>query len=297
MLNTPQFVAIGHLTRDVHENGFSTLGGTVSFAAATALSLGYSAGIVSYTDPDLTPQLPHLLPNVLLALEECEEATTFANSYEEGFRSQYLYARSPDISLGMIPSAWQRAPVTLLGPLAQEIPIELVNELSFRSHGLLAATPQGWLRSWDDQGKVSAIELSDELEEALFRYLQVIIVSVDDLMPYQERSIPLYNLLQDWSRRGPLVVATEGRAGSTLFHNGRGSSFPAYNVPEVDPTGAGDVFATAFLLRFYEGASPESAVDFANCVASFVIEATGLDGLPASRELVRERQLQAAYRR
>jgi sugar/nucleoside kinase (ribokinase family) len=63
---------------------------------------------------------------------------------------------------------------------------------------------------------------------------------------------------------------------------------PAYPAGEVDATGAGDVFAAAYLVRLHETDDPLSAGLFASCAASISIEAPGLEGIP-TRLQVEER--------
>jgi sugar/nucleoside kinase (ribokinase family) len=49
----------------------------------------------------------------------------------------------------------------------------------------------------------------------------------------------------------------------------------------LDPTGAGDVFAAAFLWHLHtSGGDWHTAADWANCVASFVVEKRGVTGVP-----------------
>ena len=57
---------------------------------------------------------------------------------------------------------------------------------------------------------------------------------------------------------------------------------PAYPINEVDPTGAGDVFAAAFLTHLHKHGNPEQAIDFANCTASFSVEQAGIAGIPTT---------------
>jgi len=54
---------------------------------------------------------------------------------------------------------------------------------------------------------------------------------------------------------------------------------------EVDPTGAGDIFATAFIIRMQETGNPVESARFANVTASYGVEHLGIDGIP-SRETV-----------
>ena len=77
-----------------------------------------------------------------------------------------------------------------------------------------------------------------------------------------------------------MVVLTKGKNGATLYDNNQIIESPAYSAKEVDPTGAGDVFAAAFLINYYETGSPISALNFEHCVASFAVEGKGLTNIP-----------------
>ena len=87
-------------------------------------------------------------------------------------------------------------------------------------------------------------------------------------------------ILLRWSKLVPLLVATDGQHGATLFEHGIIHHFSAYPAQQVDPTGAGDVFAAAFLTHLFRYGDPARAVDFANCTAAFSIEQPGTQGIP-----------------
>ena len=55
---------------------------------------------------------------------------------------------------------------------------------------------------------------------------------------------------------------------------------PAFPVREVDPVGAGDVFAAAYLVAYHESRDPVYAATWASCAASFAVEAPGVAGIP-----------------
>ncbi len=230
----PDFLAIGHVTRDVHADGSFTLGGTVTFAALTAYHLGLAAAVVTCADGNLIAELPAHLPGIGLAVRQSEATTTFENRYSRGFRTQYLRARAEEQQVEDVPERWLGAPVVLLGPLAQELTADFI--LPFA-----------------DGNRVEA----------------------DAILAY-------------WSTFVPLLVATDGRQGATLFQHGVPEEFPAYAAEEVDPTGAGDVFAAAFLSHLHKFGDPRRAVDFANCTASLSIEYAGVTGIP-TYEMVIER--------
>jgi sugar/nucleoside kinase (ribokinase family) len=290
----PTFLAIGHITRDLLPDNAFSLGGTVTFAALTAYHLGLDAALVTCADESLLTQLPALLPTLGLAARSAPVTTTFENSYDaNGFRTQHLRERASLLDLDDIPASWLAAPILLLGPLAQEIPPAMVQALPRTPGSLLAATPQGWLRRWDADGRVWPA--SWEQAETLLPLLDVLILSHDDLLPFSDNRRDMADaMLASWSMHVPLLIATDGRDGATLFEHGKTTSFPAYPAQEVDPTGAGDVFAASFLAHFHQHGDPAAAIHFANCVASLSIERAGIAGIPTP-EQIRTRQAQFSH--
>lgn len=284
---TPDFLTIGHITRDLHPDGTFSLGGTVTFAALTAYRLGLVAAIVTRADADLLAELPSRLPEIGLAAHSSPATTAFINIYDEGFRTQYLRARAGMLQVEDVPESWRDAPVVLLGPLDQELSPALIRLFPRRPGAVIAATPQGWLRRWDVDGRVWPTPWT--AAEEILPLLDVLILSHDDLLPFANGNrIDSDAILAQWSMQVPLLVATDGRHGATLFQHGVTERFPAYPTTEVDPTGAGDVFAAAFLAHYHKHGDPYQAVDFANCVASLSIERVGTGGIPVM-EMVMER--------
>ncbi|HET9920313.1 MAG TPA: PfkB family carbohydrate kinase, partial [Ktedonobacteraceae bacterium] len=284
---SPDFVTIGHITRDIRPDGGFSLGGTVTFAALTAYRLGLVPAVVTRADAQLIAELPRHLPGIGLAVHPSPETTTFDNRYTEGFRTQYLLARAGLLQAEDVPHAWRGAPIVLLAPLDQELSPELVALFPRRPGTIIAATPQGWLRRWDTDGRVWPTPWTEA--EQVLPALDALILSHDDLLPFANgKRAEADAILARWSTFVPLLVATDGRHGATLFHHGIPERFPAYTADEIDPTGAGDVFATAFLAHLSRSSDPRAAVDFANCVASLSIEYQGATGVP-TLDQVRER--------
>jgi len=91
---------------------------------------------------------------------------------------------------------------------------------------------------------------------------------------------------------GRAFAVTKGASGARVYSQGDVYDLPAFTVVEVDPTGAGDVFAAAFLLALRERQPAVRAARFASCVASFAVEAEGVEGIP-TRSAV-EARLEAA---
>jgi len=88
--------------------------------------------------------------------------------------------------------------------------------------------------------------------------------------------------------QGPeLVVLKEAKNGCTLYCRDEVIRIPAFEVNEVDPTGAGDSFAAGFMVEYLSGASSSDAARFANAVGALKVTSFGpMSG--QSREEVEE---------
>ena len=83
----------------------------------------------------------------------------------------------------------------------------------------------------------------------------------------------------------PLTVVTAGAAGALLYVNGDRFEVKPRAAREVDPTGAGDVFAAAFLLHYQRDGDPWAAAEAATCAASLSVEGEGWSTVPDSATL------------
>lgn len=265
-----EFLAVGHICKDVTSSGYM-LGGTVAYAAITARNLGLRAGILTRAgdDIELTPWLEgiaiHKLPSAA--------TTTFQNIYRDGQRVQYLRALGDPIEARHVPAEWRDSPIVLLGPLAQELDMALI---SMFPHSLIGVSPQGWMRAWNGSGRVYSRPCLERL--APLAGARVVVLSEEDLAG--DRSV-LESLIS-WV---PIVVLTSGYQGAWLYHEGHVHYIEPRATEEVDPTGAGDVFAAAFLIRLHETDNPLEAAHFASVAASFSVEQPGPAGIPSRQQV------------
>ena len=270
-----RFLAIGHLAKDIIPGGY-TMGGTVTYAAVTAQRLGYQATILTRSGTDL--MLPADLDGIEIKRLPSAVSTTFENIYHGATRVQYLHARAEDLRAKDLPEEWHAPSIVLLGPLAGEVDPAFVR--AFAPGTVIGVTPQGWMRSWDGQGRISARAWEGAID--ILPYANALILSEQDIIGFEEQ-------LQSYVTLAPLTVITRGPNGARVYQRGRRPfDSPAFPTTEVDPTGAGDVFAAAFLIRLSETNDVLQAAHFANCVASFSIEAMGVRGIP-TRAQVEER--------
>ena len=263
----PEYLVIGHVARDLTRDGSFGAGGTATYSALTADRLGLSVGVVTSADATF-PMFPRT-PTIAVSCREAKHTTTFENIYEGEARRQYLRNVADRLTESDLPAAWKRAEIVHLGPIAQEVDAALIDAFPT---SLLGVTPQGWLRRWDDDGLVTIGEW-DGAERILER-ADVVVLSLEDVGADKLR-------LDAYAHLARTLVVTAGAEGAIVHHEGRLHRVPAHDVRGVDPTGAGDVFATAYLVRFHETGDVLDAARYANCVASFVVEGVGATALPS----------------
>lgn len=73
----------------------------------------------------------------------------------------------------------------------------------------------------------------------------------------------------------PFTIITHGKAGSSLFFDGRAEQIPAFNVEAKDPTGAGDAYRAGFFTAWKKGLDPVTCAKVGTTAASFAVEKTG----------------------
>ena len=276
------FLAIGTVTRDIATADPSAtdymLGGTVSFAAVTAARLGRRPTVLTRAGDDI--ELSVLSGLADLHVLPCANTTTFANLYSSDGRVQYCYTPSPPITAVDIPPRLRAPHIALLGPLVNDVQSEVAS--IFDSDTIVAAVPQGWMRRWDEKGRVYPAPWRDMAQ--ILPHLDALILSIEDIDGDLRQ-------VEEFLEYVALVVLTENRDGSTIYRRKPDSEIEIVPIPsrpanEVDPTGAGDIFATAFLLRLDESGDPFDSARYANVTASFGVEGQGVTGIPSHEKIL-----------
>lgn len=264
------FLAIGHVTLDKRDGSY-TPGGTVTFAALTARQLGYRAAVLTRAAADYP--FAEALPGVQVHCLPSPVTTTFRNIYTPNGRIQYVDAVADPIPVSALPEGWETVPIVLLGAVAREIDPAFARAFP---RALVGIVPQGWGRRWDETGRVHPTRWAEADE--VRPYTHLLVFSEEDFGGDPEVHRALI-------RSFPLVVVTLSARGCIVYQEGEPTHVPPRPANEVDPTGAGDVFSAAMLIRLYETGDPLQAAYFANVVASFAVEDVGPKGIP-TRDVV-----------
>ena len=263
------YLVIGHLTRDLTPSG-PRLGGTAAYATLTAKALGLRVGVVTSWGAEL-PLGP--MRQIPIISYPAEVSTTFENIYTADGRVQFLHHVAPQLDYHLITESWRQAQIVHLGPVAQEVEPGLVRRFPT---ALIGLTPQGWLRAWDNTGRVQPAEWP----EASFTLQQAgaAVTSVEDVNGDEAR-------IEEMAAYCRVLAVTENRLGARVYWNGDVRRYRAPQVDEVDATGAGDIFAAAFFTRMYLTRDPWESCRFANQLAAHSVTRPGLEGIPTPQEV------------
>lgn len=270
----PYYVVVGHVADDilVASDGSERhdAGGAALYAGVAALRLGVDVGVLTSSSHQVSP----LLAGARVALVPSPQPTIFVNQYGPSGRTQTIRAAAAPLGPRDLPEAWRSARILHLGPIANEVHPAL--SVAFDPHRTLrAATPQGWLRRWDTVGQVRL--LSHEMLIPLLDVmaLDVVVLSDEDIQ-HASGAVDAYR------ERVYILIVTHGAAGASIYAGKGVLHVPACPAVEHDPTGAGDVFAAAFLIQYSREKDLLGAARFASAAAACTVEGLGATTIPTA---------------
>jgi len=257
----PDLLCIGFSCHDLHK-GKNILGGTASYSSIMASHLGVKTALLTSVGKDFEFLDVFKKRGIQVCNIPAEKTTVFENIYQDGQRIQYIYNRSTVLFPKDLPANWKNVPIVKFCLIADEVDFSF---LQLFPKTLKAATIQGWLRQWDENGKISPKEIDWEI----LKFMDIVFLSEDDILGYESALPKIVEYVE-------ILVMTKGKNGALVFHQGKEIAFPAFPVKEVDPTGAGDIFASSFLIKYQETNNITQATAFAHAAASFIVEDYGI---------------------
>jgi len=258
-----KYLAIGHCCHD-RVGDDNILGGTVSYSSMLAQKLGADSSMLTSFGDDFLFEKEFATRDITVHNIPAEKTTVFENIYVDDSRRQTILARAEDITDTDYKKLDDNYDIVQLSPIADEIDSSLITQVN--EGQLCIATPQGWLRQWGGGGEVSY----KPIDWSQLSQLDVVIISEEDV-PDLKAS------LSDIERAVKTLIVTKGTDGAVVYANKVEAHFPAYPASVIDPTGAGDTFATGFIIRYAQTKELVESMIFANCLASICVEHKGVE--------------------
>lgn len=256
----PDFLAVGHICYDLVSNS-KVMGGAAAYATGTAKVLGCRAAALTSSAAD--DDWLDVLPGIMIERVVASQTTLFENIYLPEGRVQTIHAVASRLGPEDLPDHWSRSPIVHLAPIANEVDPRLIEQFS---NCLVGVSPQGWMREWDESGRVRAVRWAHA--PTILPLAAATFLSNEDLVAAAD--------LDYYLQYATLLVMTAGADGCTVYWGDDIRHFPAPAVEPLESTGAGDIFAAAYLVRLQQtGGDPWEAAQFANAVASRSVTQAG----------------------
>jgi sugar/nucleoside kinase (ribokinase family) len=268
------YLAIGHVTEDQWPEG-PTPGGTVTYSSRTARAFLSNVEVLTAADSSLN--IASAFPSITVRRLDAPATTRFSNVYTPNGRVQIVSPCPVMLTPAALTTEMLQASIIHLGPVCNEIDPQVA--LRVHPDTFVGVTPQGWMRRWDAKGHVSSQASNWADADVLLPRANAVVTSIDDVAGD-------WSIAHAWAARTPTLVVTQGRLGCTAFSAGRSVHVPAPHVQEVDPTGAGDIFATVLFIALQRGDALPAACALANCFAAQSVTRPRLSGVPTAADMI-----------
>ncbi len=279
---TFDYVAIGVVTEDLWPDGGVTPGGTVMFASRSARMQCDSVAVITLADAHF--DIAGVFPDIEVARIDVPHTTQYWNVYDDGKRTQFTRFAGMRLGASNVAPRYRNTRIAHLAPLNNEVDADILRV--FAANVFVGLTPQGWLRRWDAEGRVTQHPAKWTDARPFLLRADAVVMSIEDIMGD-------WAAAESWSSQTRILVVTEGEQGCTVFAHGERVRVPAPSVVQVEPTGAGDVFASTFFIALQRGDALLEAARYANCVAATKVSRPRLEGLPRADDLARCRSERA----
>jgi sugar/nucleoside kinase (ribokinase family) len=261
----PSLAVVGNLSRDLVDGGPPRVGGAPYHAArALRVLAGTAVVAVKCAEADSRQLLPPLVGLGVPVLWRGSSSTAAFSFRYDGDRRV--------MSVDALGEPWSPADVSDLGRTGW-VHVGALARSDFAPETLaeLARTRRV---SLDGQGLVrpprtGPLELDADYDPTLLRHLSVL------KLAEEEARIVVGEPTEEALRAlgVPEVLVTLGSRGALVLANGRLEHVPAVPVAgKIDPTGAGDAFAAAYLVSRGSGYGPAAAARRAGALVSALLE-------------------------
>ena len=267
------YLAIGHVTEDQWPEG-PTPGGTVTYASRTARAFLQNVSVLTAADGTLN--IASAFSGIDVHRLDAPSTTRFRNIYTPAGRVQIVSPCPLILTPDSLTGALRESAIMHLGPVCNEISPQLV----WQAHEdtFVGITPQGWMRRWDAQGHVTSTASNWEGAGVVLPRANAVVISIDDVAGD-------WDIARDWASQTETLIVTQGPLGCTAFRHGQTVHVPAPLEQEVDPTGAGDIFAAVLFIALQRGDDLSGACALANCIAAQSVTRIHLDGVPTAPDV------------
>lgn len=237
------FVTIDSIKLPIRQ--ITSVGGPPAYAGLVCARFGHAVTPLTKVGNDFPDEQAVWLARngiVLRAIDRSltKPTTRFAISDSAGNRALTLVSRCDDLSASQIPPD-TRYDGSLVSPLAGEISTSLLTEISARSD-FTFLDPQGFVRSFDHDGKVSHAPPQDKGILTKVDAVKMDRVEAEMLTGKADPTEALQKIASIGVRKG---IVTQGAESCFVLDGSRIYEVQVPRSPVIDTTGAGDILGGA----------------------------------------------------
>jgi sugar/nucleoside kinase (ribokinase family) len=276
------FVAVGHFSIDRvllpgNELPLTILGGSVAYSLLTAKRFAVSVSVISKVGYDFLDEYVSYLEQESIDLSgmttvNTAKTTSYELRYDDDMshRKLRLLSKTPAITVEDIPESL-KAKIIHITPIANEVSYTVIKKLRGRTP-YLSIDPQGLVRTFNKSG----ITTYHGVDRRLFRFFDIYKSTLDEAKAITGLS-DLASIIKGIHSLGVrMVIITLGVEGVLISFNQTIHHIPSLEPKRVvDPTGAGDVFAGAFLAEYLSNFDPLWCGCVGSAAASLSVETSG----------------------
>ncbi len=237
------FITIDTIQLPVRQ--ITSVGGPPSYAGLVIARFGHTVSPLTKVGADFPDEQAVWLARNGIVLRATDRSlsrptTRFRISNSSGSRTLFLASRCEDLSSSQIPPD-TRFNASLVSPLAGEISPALLTEISSRSD-FTFLDPQGFVRGFDHDGKVSPSPLQDK---SIMSKVDAIKMDRTEAEMLTGRKDPRAALEKVSSIGVRKAIVTQGGDACYVLDGAHIYEVEVPKVPVIDSTGAGDVLSGA----------------------------------------------------
>ena len=291
----PKFIIIGPLTRDtILRDGlkYHTTGGAVYYQAAVLSKLEVEVTAIitlSYEDKELLNAFSSNVEVIPLFFDQTMEFKNIYPDIDPNHRVQKANVPNNPVKPENLPKNIGNYDAVILCPLSpSDIPIETIKYIStFNIPIYLGA--QGYLRQLDHDKVI--LKPWHGFQDFL-KYIQMVFIDEMEAKVIMDRKKHKLNIIgKQLALFGPEeVIITRGDRGAMIYSslNKHTYKIPAFPPKQImDPTGLGDTYMAAYVIKRMEKSDPESCGLFASMVSTMKLEKIG--AFQGNRSLINKR--------
>ncbi|MEM3712620.1 MAG: PfkB family carbohydrate kinase [Thermoproteota archaeon] len=263
---------VGALTIDLNNsNGmsYSFLGGGGFYSSVSLAGMGFETILFTAYGPDMDPQWVEKLKamGVKVLAQSFEKSIVFENFYKCSSRIQKT-SGEPSGKIFVDKRMVEGLHAVHVTPVLNEVDHSVLKELA-EAGCRISIDAQGFIRSVGEGNSVISVRrlLSDDF----LTYVNYVHMSLEEQLFFLKNDVrELFDL-----NPNIIVEITDSEHGSFVMDRKKCYRIPAFKTEAIDPTGAGDVYASIFLAKHIEGKNLLEAGLYASASASIKVEKTG----------------------